>query len=555
MGVVYKAQDIKLDRLLALKFLPPQLVASEAEKARFLQEAKAASALNHPNVCVIHDIQEEKGQQFIVMEYVDGVTLRKKFESKPLSLNDAITYAIQIGEALKEAHSQGIIHRDVKSDNIMINSKNQIKVMDFGLAKLKGSLKLTKTSSTVGTLAYMSPEQIQGGEVDARSDIFSFGIVLYEMLTGQLPFKGEHEAAMMYSIVNEDPEPIQKYLSDTSSDLIHILNRLLEKTPDDRYQSMSDVVIELRRLKRDTSHVHRIPEVAMSQPLPAEPKIISQPSFFRKSLIWLVGLAVLVIGAVVVIYFVHPFKASKQVAKRVVVVPFQNQTGDVSLNPLGRMVADWTTQSLLQTGLAEVVPPERIPELEKLKSVRSIAKATRASMIVIGSYYKLGDTIEFQAKVMDANEKLLTAIEPVTSQARKTMDGVESLRQRVLGALALVLDERLKGWATQVSKPPKYDAYQQYVQGLDLFLKQFDYQGAIEYFKRAYAIDTSFFFPLTDACAAYVNLGQVAQADSLLRLLSSHRAQLTPLQQLQLDEESGWVSGDRMKSLKMLCEK
>ena len=172
MGVVYKAQDIKLDRLLALKFLPPQLVASEAEKARFLQEAKAASALNHPNVCVIHDIQEEKGQQFIVMEYVDGVTLRKKFESKPLTVNEAITYAIQIGEALKEAHSQGIVHRDIKSDNIMINSKNQVKVMDFGLAKLKGSLKLTKTSSTVGTLAYMAPEQIQGGEVDARSDIF-----------------------------------------------------------------------------------------------------------------------------------------------------------------------------------------------------------------------------------------------------------------------------------------------------------------------------------------------------------------------------------------------
>ncbi len=554
MGVVYKAQDIKLDRLLALKFLPPQLVASEAEKARFLQEAKSASALNHPNVCVIHDIQEEKGQQFIVMEYVDGVTLRKKFESKALSVNEAITYAIQIGEALKEAHSQGIVHRDIKSDNIMINSKNQVKVMDFGLAKLKGSLKLTKTSSTVGTLAYMAPEQIQGGEIDARSDIFSFGIVLYEMLTGQLPFKGEHEAAMMYSIVNEDPEPIQKYLPDTSSDLIHILNRLLEKTPDDRYQSMADVVIELRRLKKDTSRVHRVPEAIVSQPLPTEPKIISQPSFFRKNLIWLVGLAVLVIGSVVVIFFLQPFKVSKQVAKRVVVVPFQNQTGDPSLNSLGRMIADWTTQSLLQTGLAEVVPPEKVPELEKLKSVRSIAKATGASMIVIGSYYKLGDTIEFQAKVMDANEKLLTAIEPVTSEARKTMDGVESVRQRVLGALALVLDKRLEGWATQVSKPPKYDAYQQYVQGLDLFSKQFDYQGALEYFKRAYTIDTSFFFPLTDACAAYINLGQLAQADSLVRFLNLRRAQLTPLQQLGLDEESGWVSGDRMKCLNAVRE-
>jgi len=309
MGVVYKAQDIKLDRLLALKFLPPQLVASEAEKARFLQEAKSASALNHPNVCVIHDIQEEKGQQFIVMEYVDGVTLRKKFESKPLSLNDAITYAIQIGEALKEAHNQGIVHRDVKSDNIMINSKNQVKVMDFGLAKLKGSLKLTKTSSTVGTLAYMSPEQIQGGEVDARSDIFSFGIVLYEMLTGQLPFKGEHEAAMMYSIINEEPEPIQKYRPELSSEFLHVINRVLEKDPNDRYQSMNDMLIDLRRLKRQSTRVVRTssPDISVAQGDVSVPSA-SSPAQPTKSKItkYLWGAGIGVVG-VLLIFLVMRF--------------------------------------------------------------------------------------------------------------------------------------------------------------------------------------------------------------------------------------------------------
>ena len=158
MGVVYKAHDTKLDRLVALKFLPQQMTVSEEDKARFLQEAKAASAVMHPNVCVIHDIQEHEGHQFIVMEYVDGKTLRQIIPVK--RMQDAITYAIQIGEAVQEAHRKGIVHRDVKTDNIMLNSKNQIKVMDFGLAKLKGSLKLTKTSSTVGTLAYMAPEQI-----------------------------------------------------------------------------------------------------------------------------------------------------------------------------------------------------------------------------------------------------------------------------------------------------------------------------------------------------------------------------------------------------------
>ncbi len=215
MGVVYKAQDTKLDRLVAMKFLPGHLTADQAENARFLQEAKAASALNHPNVCTIYDIKEENNQQFIVMEFVDGTTMKQKLPIQ--KLQDALTYALQIGDALQEAHSKGIVHRDIKCENIMVNSKNQIKVMDFGLAKLKGSLKLTKTSSTVGTLAYMAPEQIQGGDVDARSDIFSFGVVLFEMLTGHMPFRGDHEASMMYSILQEEPESVQKQPSGYSN--------------------------------------------------------------------------------------------------------------------------------------------------------------------------------------------------------------------------------------------------------------------------------------------------------------------------------------------------
>jgi serine/threonine protein kinase len=181
MGVVYKAEDTRLNRMVALKFLPQYHTIDEEDQARFLQEAKAASAVTHPNVCVIHDIAEHEGQQFIVMEFVDGKTL-KQLVPIP-KIQDALDYAIHIGEALQEAHSHGVVHRDIKTENIMINTRNQVKVMDFGLAKLKGSLKLTKTSSTVGTVAYMAPEQIQGGAVDGRSDIFSFGVVLYEMLT------------------------------------------------------------------------------------------------------------------------------------------------------------------------------------------------------------------------------------------------------------------------------------------------------------------------------------------------------------------------------------
>ncbi|MGA7160785.1 MAG: serine/threonine-protein kinase, partial [Bacteroidota bacterium] len=263
MGVVYKARDIKLDRLVALKFLPVHISESEQERSRFIQEAKSASSLNHPNVCTIYGIDEYKGQQFIEMELVDGSTLRDTIsgsaggKTSPLAIKQVIDYGIQIAEALQEAHSKGIIHRDIKSENIMVNSKNQIKVMDFGLAKLKGSLKLTKTSSTVGTLAYMSPEQIQGIEADIRSDIFSFGVVLFEMATGKTPFRGEHEAAMMYSIVNEEPEDAAKHRNDIPSELLHILKKSLEKDPDDRYQSMSEIIVDLRRLKKESTRIVR----------------------------------------------------------------------------------------------------------------------------------------------------------------------------------------------------------------------------------------------------------------------------------------------------------
>ena len=259
MGVVYKAEDTKLDRFVALKFLPHSLNISDDERQRFVQEAKAAAAINHPNVCVIHAIQEQDDQQFIVMEFVQGKTLRELVGATgPVAPTEALNYAIQIGEALQAAHEKGVVHRDIKSENIMVAAKNQIKVMDFGLAKLKGSLKLTKSSSTLGTLVYMSPEQINSSKVDARSDIFSFGVVLFEMLTGKMPFSGDYEAAIMYSILHEEPEPLQKHLPDAPSELVHIFNRVLEKDPQDRYQSMGDLVSELRWLQKHASGVSSV---------------------------------------------------------------------------------------------------------------------------------------------------------------------------------------------------------------------------------------------------------------------------------------------------------
>lgn len=250
---MYKAEDTKLHRTVAIKLLPPHLLDNDFVRQRLLCEAQAAAALNHPNVCAIHSIGEHEGMQFIEMEFVDGVTLGQRLAQGPLDMNEAIKYAIQIGEALLEAHGKGIIHRDIKSDNIMIDSRGRIKVMDFGLAKFRDASNLTRSGGAPGTLAYMSPEQIQTGNVDARSDLFSFGIVLFEMLTGHRPFRETYEAAVLYSILNEPPEPIQNSLPAASSELVHVIQTALEKHPDDRYSSADEMVRDLRRVLRQSS--------------------------------------------------------------------------------------------------------------------------------------------------------------------------------------------------------------------------------------------------------------------------------------------------------------
>src|SRR5271169_6510484 len=240
MGVVYKAEDTKLKRTVALKFLPPQSSTSEDDKARFIQEAQAASALNHPSVCTIHDIQEHGGQMFIVMEFVDGQTLRQKRGT--ISFKQAVDIGIQLADGLAAAHEKGIVHRDIKPENIMIRKDGIAQIMDFGLAKLRGNVsRLTKEGSTVGTAGYMSPEQIQGLDADHRSDIFSYGVVLFELFTGQLPFKGVHETALAYEIVNVDAAPMTSIKSDLDPNLDAIVLDCLEKDVKERCQSVAEV--------------------------------------------------------------------------------------------------------------------------------------------------------------------------------------------------------------------------------------------------------------------------------------------------------------------------
>jgi serine/threonine protein kinase len=250
MGIVYKARDLKLNRLVALKFLPDRVSTTAEEAARFIQEAQAAAALNHPNICTIYGIEESDGTHFIAMEFVEGRTLQTEKSSLPLKR--ALAIGVQIADALGAAHEQGIVHRDIKPENIMLRKDGSAVVMDFGLAKLRGASRLTKASSTVGTAGYMSPEQILGQDVDHRSDIFALGVVLYELVAGEPPFKGVHETALTYEIVNVDPKPISSFRQDVPAELDAIILECLEKEKEERYQSAKDIAKDLRKFTRST---------------------------------------------------------------------------------------------------------------------------------------------------------------------------------------------------------------------------------------------------------------------------------------------------------------
>lgn len=360
MGVVYKAKDTKLKRTVALKFLSPELTRDKEAKERFIHEAQTASALDHPNICTVHEIDEDEGQMFIAMAYIEGQSLRQKVKAGPLKLDETLDIAIQVAQGMHEAHEKGVVHRDIKSANIMVTAKGQAKIMDFGVAKLAGQTRFTRTGTTMGTVAYMSPEQARGEKVDHRTDIWSLGVVLYEMVIGQLPFKGDHEQAMMYSILNEEPEPMTGLRTGVPMELERIVSKALTKDPGARYQHADDLLVDLRLLRDNISAFLKSPIVKVPG--------ISKPQSkrWKRVLPWSLAAFMAIIFAIN-LSKLEEFTSSTggDVARFTLAIPssqrFVSATGPgIALSPDGK--------SLVYTGQGEVRRQLYVRQMDQLEA-------------------------------------------------------------------------------------------------------------------------------------------------------------------------------------------
>ncbi len=516
MGVVYKAEDTKLERTVALKFLRQDLSRDDESKERFIHEAQAASALDHPNICTIYEIDETKpvpgepgdGQMFIAMACYEGESLKDRIERGPLRLDEAVNIAIQIAQGLARAHEEDIVHRDIKPANVMITNRGEVKIVDFGLAKLSGRTKLTKEGTTLGTVAYMSPEQAHGAEVDHRTDLWALGAVLHEMISGQQPFEGEYEQAVMYAIMNEDPEPITGLRTGVSMELERIVNKCLAKEPAERYQHADELLVDLRRLQK----------ASKSEVLPS--KKVFRKELSKKRFYSFIVPGMLFILAVFAIagYFSLSREAQNTERIPIAVVDFVNETDEKELNGLSGMLITALEQSrrlsvLTRSRMFDLLKQLGKENVDRIDEAlgREICQKANVHAMVIASIRKFGQVYAIDLKVLDPekDEYLFTAREEGKGQesvlsmldklSKKTREGLKEKTAEIQAASQKVAEVTTTN----------LQAYRHFFQGEQL-ISQLKYKEAKEEFKKAISLDSTFalaYFRLSYAMSYWAEEG------------------------------------------------
>jgi serine/threonine protein kinase/tetratricopeptide (TPR) repeat protein len=501
MGVVYRAEDTKLKRNVAIKFLPKHISANEEERERFKIEAQAAAALSHPNIATIFNIEEAEDEVFIVMEYIDGQELKEiigAHRNAPMPIKDIINYAAQISAGLQAAHEKGIVHRDIKSANIMITDKGQVKIMDFGLAKMYGSPHMTKAGSTVGTPYYMAPEQARGEEIDQRTDIWSLGVVLYEMLTGELPFKGEYEQAVIYTILNEEPPVLFERRPEIPAALETIVGQCLQKDASQRYQTIKETNHDLEVL-RDAS---RPSSVTVAVKPRRKEQIFG--SLSRQSAI--IPIAAVLVAVVIAMLLYGKFTKKnappeKTNSNSIAVMYFENRSAEKDLD---KVLVDMLTTNLARNKQFEVVSSQRLFDILKNmgklevgainKSVATeVAKEAHVSTMVLGSIIQIGSKFRITSQLIKVNTGDIIASDQVEgNQVEDIFAMVDELTEKISNQLIASGEEATKQpLRIADATTSSYRAYQFYQKGLE-YEWRWDFQNAAKNFRRAIQIDSTF---------------------------------------------------------------
>jgi len=536
MGAVWQANDTTLGRSVALKTLSPQLADSEEARERFLREAQAASALNHPNITTVHDLLEFEDRTFICMECVDGTTLRDYVQSGPIPVLEAIEIISQVADALASAHEQGVLHRDIKSANIMVDRKGQVKVMDFGLARLDARTQLTRTGTTMGTVSYSSPEQLTGGNYDTRSEIWSLGVVLHELLSGSLPFRGESEGEIIQAVLNVEAPPLSNTRGDIPAGLDAIVLQMLQKNPGNRYQSVSDLQNDLKTLMDELEHGSR------TRQLQAESRLarVRTKVLLRRIGLGLIGLSAVVVLAVLL-------RGPGLDYRQALIVEFDDLTNQPQLATLGRVFMDALSQDLYQADLLDQ-PPQTLlrSNLERtigdeglgaeiiFDDVGEYARKDRLGLVVLGSIIELNSQVTIHATVYDVkNGQPLDQIEPVELNINEPEACFPTFCSRVRVKLAKIHNPffAYDSYGESSLRTISFRAYQLFSDGVRA-MNTGRYNTAIECLSAAYQQDTTFVLPLIFMITAYTNQSRYIEATEWMDVIAPHQEKFTGFEQL-----------------------